>query len=61
MYPADVSKYNSNHWKQVILLMFSNGEKPWHYHAVNKLSPILKEITYNLQGKLNCIKSMWIW
>ena len=33
IYPAYVSKYNSNCEKQVILLMNSNGEK-WHYFAV---------------------------
>ena len=33
IYPAYVSKYNSNCEKQVILLMTSNGEK-WHYFAV---------------------------
>ena len=27
IYPANVSKYNSNREKQVIILMFSNGEK----------------------------------
>ena len=43
IYPAYVSKHNSNREKQVILLMISNGEKqreaksegrPWHYFAV---------------------------
>ena len=29
IYPAYVSKHNSNHEKQVILLMIANGEK-WH-------------------------------
>ena len=38
MYPAYVSKHNSNREKQVILLMISNGEKQWHYLAVKKLS-----------------------
>ena len=33
--PAYVSKYNSTHWKQVILLMIPNVEKKgWHYLAV---------------------------
>ena len=34
--PAYVSKHNSNHGKQVILLMIPNGER-WHYVAVKKL------------------------
>ena len=38
--PAYVSKHNSNCEKQVILLMISKGEKPWHYLAVKKLSII---------------------
>ena len=34
IYSAYVSKHNSNHEKQVILLIISNGEKQWHYLAV---------------------------
>ena len=30
VYPAYISKHNSNHEKQAILLMISNGEG-WHY------------------------------
>ena len=33
IYPAYVSKNNSNHEKQVILLMIPN-EKKWHFLAV---------------------------
>ena len=36
-YPGYVSKHNSNHEKQVILLMISIREK-WHYFAVKNLS-----------------------
>ena len=36
VYPAYVSKHNSNHGKQVILLMIPNGER-WHYLAIKKL------------------------
>ena len=36
IYPAYVSKHNSNREKQVIPLMISNREKQWHYHAVKK-------------------------
>ena len=41
IYPAYVSKQNSKHEKQVILLMIPNGEK-WHYVAVKKLSALLR-------------------
>ena len=34
IYPAYVSKHNSNYEKQVIHLMISNGGKQWHYLAV---------------------------
>ena len=37
IYPAYVLKHNSNIEKQVILLMFPNGEK-WDYLAIKKLS-----------------------
>ena len=36
IYPACVSKHNSNCEKQVILLIISNGEKQWHYLAAKK-------------------------
>ena len=36
----NVSKHDSNHEKQVILLMVPNGEG-WHYLAVKKLSALL--------------------
>ena len=36
IYPAYVSKHNSNHEKQVIILMIPNGEG-WHYVEVKKL------------------------
>ena len=51
IYPAYVSKHNSNHEKQVILLIISNrethkakseGRQLWHYLAVKKLSIIKK-------------------
>ena len=42
-YPAYISKYNSNHGKQVILLMIPNREG-WHDLAVKELSALLKGI-----------------
>ena len=56
IYPAHVSKHNSNREKQVILLMISNGEK-WHYLALEKLSALLKGITPKYYGdfyRMNC-------
>ena len=44
IYPAFVSKHNSDCEKKVILLMISSGEK-WHYLAVKKLTALLKGIT----------------
>ena len=60
IYPAYVSKHNSNCEKQVILLMIPNGKGHewsetltmranirgrWHYLAVKKLSALLRGIT----------------
>ena len=52
IYPAYVSKNNSNRKKQVIHLMISNREKSeakskwlWHYLAIKKLSSLLSRIT----------------
>ena len=44
IYPAYVSKHNSNREKQVILLMIPNGEK-WHYLAAIAVSALLRGIT----------------
>ena len=54
IYPAYVSKNNSNCEKQVILLMISNGEK-WHYLAVKKLSALLRGITSQHHGDFYCL------
>ena len=40
IYPAYVTKYNSNLEKQVVLLMISNREK-WQHLTVKKLSALL--------------------
>ena len=42
IYPAYLSKHNSNREKQVIILMISNGEKLWHHLAVKKNISIMK-------------------
>ena len=58
IYPAYVSKYNSSHEKQVILLMNSNGEKQWHYIAVKKLSALLRGITSKHHGGFYYLKCL---
>ena len=52
IYPAYVSKYNSNREKQVIFLIIPNGERReaksktrWHYLAVKQLSALLRITT----------------
>ena len=58
IYPAFVSKHNSNHEKQVIILMISN--KGWHYLGVKKLSALLRGIPSKHHGdfySLNCFHS----
>ena len=61
IYPACVSKHNSNREKQVILLIISNGEKGrWNYLAVKILSALLRGITskhYSNFYCLNCFHS----
>ena len=67
IYHAYISKHNSNHEKQIILFMISNGEKRegksagrWHYLAVKKLSALLRGITSKHNGDfccLNCLPS----
>ena len=63
IYPAYVSKHNSNREEQVILLMISNREKIRYYLAVKKLSALLRGITSRNNGDfycLNCLHSFRI-
>ena len=55
--PAYISKHNTNHEKQVILLMTQNGEKR-HYLAVKKLSALLRGITYKHPGDFYCLNCL---
>ena len=57
IYPAYVSKDNSNREKQILLLMISNGEK-WHYVAVKKLSSLLRDITSRNNGDFYCLNCL---
>ena len=59
IYPAYVSKHNSNREKQVVPIMISNGEK-WRYLAVKKLLALLRGTTskhYDDFYCLNCFHS----
>ena len=66
LYPAYVSKNNSNCEKQVILLMIPNGEKRdaksegqrWQYVAVKKLSGLLRGVTSKNNGDFYCLNSL---
>ena len=58
MYTDYVSKHNSNRKEQVIFLMISNG-KEWHYLSVKKLSALLRGITSNYYGDLNCLNCLY--
>ena len=57
IYPAYVSKYNSNRQKQFILLMIPNGEG-WHHPAVKKLSVLLRGITSKHDGDFYCLNCL---
>ena len=59
MYPAYISKINSNSEKQIILLIIANEEKEgWHYLAVKKLSTILTGITSKHHGNFYCLNCL---
>ena len=53
IYPAYVSKHNSNQEKQVILLMISNKEG-WLYLAIKKLSVWLRAIISKHHSDFYC-------
>ena len=55
IYPAYISKINSNREKQVILLMIPNGQRRWHYLVVKKLSVLLREITSKHHVDFYCL------
>ena len=54
IYPAYVLKHNSNHEKQVVLLMIPN-EEGWHYITIKKLPLLLRGITSIHQGDFYCL------
>ena len=65
IYPAYISKNNSNREKQVILLIFSNGKKrkakpegQWHYLAIKKISALLRGIISKNNGDFYCLNCL---
>ena len=57
IYPAYVSKQNSNCERQVIIFMIPHGEE-WHYLAVKKLSALLRGITSKQHGDFYCLNCL---
>ena len=55
IYPAYISKHNSNREKQVILLMISNREERKHFLAVKKISALLRGTTSKHHGDFYCL------
>ena len=47
IYPTYISKHNSTHEKQVIILMIPNEKKGCHHLAVKKLHALLHKVTNN--------------
>ena len=67
IYPAYVSKHNSNREKQVILLMIPNeegskakseGQRRRHHLAVKKLLELLRVITSKHNGNFYCLNCL---
>ena len=57
IYPANVSKHNSNREKQALLLMIPNREG-WHYVAVKKLSALLRGVMWKHYGDFYYLNSL---
>ena len=53
----DVSKHDSNHEKQIILLMIPNREV-WHYLVVKKVSALLSGVTSKHYGDFYCLNCL---
>ena len=56
-YIAYVSKQNSKHENQVILLMISNGEG-WNFIAVRKLSALIRGILSKHDNDFYCLNCL---
>lgn len=55
--PIYISKHKTNHEKEIILLVISNGGG-WHYVAVKKLSVVLRDLTSKSDGDLYCLNCL---
>ena len=64
IYPAYISKHNSNRGKQVIILIIPKGEackanskgrRRWNYLEVKELSALIRGITSKHQGDFYCL------
>ena len=53
-YPAYISKHNSNQEHQINLLMTPNRDG-YHYLAVKRLFPLLREITSKHEDDFYCL------
>ena len=58
IYPAPVSKHNSNFEKQVNLLMIPNGEE-WHYITVKKVPALLRGIRSKHRSNSYCLNCLY--
>ena len=59
IFPAYISKINSNCEKQIIILINPNKEKDgWYYLAVKRLSALLRGITSKHQGDFYCLNCL---
>ena len=57
IYPAYISKHNSNREKQVIVLMILNGEG-WKYLTDKKLSTLLRRTASKHHGDFYCLNCL---
>ena len=57
IYSAYISKRSWNYEREIILLMIPNGER-LHYHAVKKLSALLRGITSKNNGDFDCLNCL---
>ena len=56
-YPAYISKHNSNHEKQILLLMNAN-RGGWYYPAVDQLCALFRGITSEHGSNFYCLNCL---
>ena len=57
IYPANVSKHNLNHEKQILILMVPK-RKLWYYLTVRNLSVLLRTITSKYDSDFCCMNCL---